>query len=218
MVIALRIRRASDAMINQSQSDTRILFSNGAGKWMHYPQGGPRRARITYTHTRDPYPWTRQGPPRWAGAPLGRLKSPGQNLPVGTAQDSLKPLPQCVRRPALPCRNWKLFAALDLPFPFVPIACYHRRAGLPSKYTLDALIPDRGELPSALCVPLLALGTWTEPSPPPPGCQTCSSRIAKQISFSATSPRFMHCRHCLVSIPLAPLLVRAWWSWLPPAE
>lgn len=166
-MIALRIRRASDAMINRSQSDTRILFSNGAGKWMHYPQGGPRRARITYIHTRDPYPWTRQGPPRWAGAPLGRLKSPGQNLPVETAQDSLKPLPQCVRRPALPCRNWKLFAALDLPFPFVPLACYHRRAGLPSKFTLDALIPDRGELPSALCGPLLALGTWTEPSPPP---------------------------------------------------
>lgn len=134
VVIALRIRRASDAMINRSQSDTRILFSNGAGKWMHYPQGGPRRARITYTHTRDPYPWTRQGPPRWAGAPLGRLKSPGQNLPVGTAQDSLKALPQCVRRPALPCRNWKLFAALDLPFPFVPVACYHQRAGLPSKF------------------------------------------------------------------------------------
>lgn len=158
MVIALRIRRASDAMINRSQSDTRILFSNGAGKWMHYPQGGPRRARITYTHTKDPYPWSRQGPPRWAVEPLGRLKSPGQNLPVGTAQDSLKALPQCVRRPALPCRNWKLFAALDLPFPLVPIACYYRRrAGLPSKFTLDALIPDRGELPPALCGPLLSL-------------------------------------------------------------
>lgn len=194
MVIALRIRRASDAMINRSQSDTRILFSNGAGKWMHYPQGGPRRARITYTHTKDPYPWSRQGPPRWAVEPLGRLKSPGQNLPVGTAQDSLKALPQCVRRPALPCRNWKLFAALDLPFPLVPIACYYRRrAGLPSKFTLDALIPDRG-------------------------CQACPSRIAKQISFSATSPRFMRCRHCLVSFALAPLLVRTWCSWLPPVE
>lgn len=70
-----------------------------------------------------------------------------------------------MRRFALPCRNWKLFA-LDLFFLSYCLLLANRRAGLPSKYTttLDALILNRGKLPSASCGPLLALGTWTEPS------------------------------------------------------